>query len=188
MKKLMTIVIAIVIIAGFTSTTKAQISLGLKAGIALPMGTPFSDGYGMGFGASAIGEYALNENMAIGLNIGYYAFSGKNMPSGYEASIGIIPILADFKYYFATEGFRPYVGAGLGMYMVSSSVTTPVVTVNGYTYGGKVTGSDSRFGFDPKVGFWMGEAFKYGASIEYNIASDFNHLGINIGFIYQLGK
>jgi hypothetical protein len=34
----------------------------------------------------------------------------------------------------------------------------------------------------------MGEGFKYGACIDYNIVSNANHLGINIGFIYPLGK
>ena len=175
MKKLLTIVLAIVLIAGFTSTTKAQISIGAKAGIALPMGT-FGDAFGLGFGGSAIGEYALNENMAVGLNIGYYTFGEKNS-SGVTYSV--IPILADFKYFFQTKGFMPYVGAGLGMYMGTTKIDF---------LGTSVSSSTSDFGFSPKVGFWMGEGFKYGACIDYNIVSNANHLGINIGFIYPLGK
>lgn len=171
MKKLMTIVLAIVLIAGFTSTSKAQISIGAKVGLALPMGT-FGDGFGMGFGGAAIGEYALNENMAVGLSLGFYSFGEKNS-SGITYSI--IPIVADFKYFFQTKGFMPYVGAGLGMYLGSVHYASA-----------SVSGSD--LGFSPKVGFWMGEGFKYGACLDYNIVSNSNHLGINIGFIYPLGK
>ena len=167
----MTIVLAVVLIAGFTSTSNAQISVGAKAGLALPMGI-FGDGYGMGFGGSAIGEYALNENMALGLNIGFYTFGEKNS-SGYTFSV--IPIVADFKYFFATEGFMPYAGAGLGMYM-------------GSVHFSGASASSSEFGFSPKVGFWMGEEFKYGASLDYNIVSGANHVGINVGIIYALGK
>jgi hypothetical protein len=68
----------------------------------------------------------------------------------------------------------PYVGAGLGMYMSS-------VNIDGAE-------SSSDFGFSPKVGFWMGDGFKYGACIDYNIISDANHLGISVGVIYPLGK
>ncbi|MFZ4414263.1 MAG: outer membrane beta-barrel protein [Bacteroidales bacterium] len=188
MKKLMTIVLAIVLIAGFTSTSNAQISIGAKAGIALPMGT-FGDVYGLGFGGSAIGEYALNENMAVGLNIGYYTFSGKDLPAGYSSTFSVIPIIVDYKYFFQTEGFMPYVGAGLGMYLETAKTTTPSITVGSITIPGMdVSASESKFGFAPKVGFWMGDGFKYGASLEYNLLSDFNHLGINVGFIYPLGK
>jgi hypothetical protein len=184
MKKLMTIVLAIVLIAGFTSTTKAQISIGAKAGIALPMGT-FGDAVGLGFGGSAIGEYAINENMAVGLNIGYYTFSGKTIAGFDMPSYSIIPILADFKYFLQTEGFRPYVGAGIGMYMSSMADYTMTMFGTTVTVPG---GSTSDFGFSPKVGFWMGDGFQYGACIDYNIVSNANHLGINVGFIYPLGK
>ncbi|MCX6232369.1 MAG: outer membrane beta-barrel protein [Bacteroidetes bacterium] len=178
----MTIVLAIVLIAGFTSKSSAQISIGAKAGIALPMGT-FGDGYKMGFGGAALGEYSLNENMSIGLSIGYYSFSGKDFFDG--ISLSIIPIVADFKYYFADKGFMPYVGAGLGMYMSSTSDYSKTV------YGVTITvpgGSSSDFGFSPKVGFWMGDSFKWGACLDYNIVSNANHLGFNVGILYPLGK
>jgi hypothetical protein len=182
MRKLMTILLAIVLIAGFTTTSKAQISIGAKAGIAMPMGD-FGDSYGMGFGGSAIGEYALNDNMAVGLNVGFYTFGGKDLPSGVTASFNIIPIIADFKYFFMTEGFMPYVGAGLGMYMMTSKSETSLMSFSV---------SESGFGFAPKAGFWMGEGFKYGASLEYNIVSfastSVGHLGINVGVIYPIGK
>ncbi|MFZ4400656.1 MAG: hypothetical protein ACOYO1_11520 [Bacteroidales bacterium] len=177
MKKLMTIVLAVVLIAGFTSTSNAQISIGAKAGIALPMGT-FGDAVGMGFGGSAIGEYTLNDNMTLGLNIGVYSFAGKTISLPFLGDITgpsstIIPIIADFKYYFSAENFKPYAGAGLGMYMFNN-------------------GGGSNLGISPKVGFWMGDGFQYGASIDYNMifvtGGSNAYLGINVGILYPLGK
>ena len=174
MRKLMTILLAIVLIAGFTTTSKAQISIGANVGLAMPMGD-WSDGYNMGFGGSANGEYALNDNMSLGLNIGYYSFGGKT--DGYSWSF--IPIVADFKYSFMTEGFMPYAGLGLGMFMGTSKVDF---------MGISMSASESKFGFVPTAGFWMGDSFKWGASLKYNIVSDVSYLGINVGIIYPLGK
>ena len=136
-----------------------------------------------------IGDYALNENMAIGLNIGYYKFATKsNEIAGgpgyaYEyPALTIIPIIVDFKYVFKTEGFMPYVGAGLGVYVSKFAETT----LAGYVVASSSSSSD--FGFSPKVGFWMGDGIKYGASLEYNMVSNANHLGINVGLAFPLGK
>ncbi len=182
----MTIVLAIVLIAGFTSKSSAQISVGAHAGIALPMGT-FGDLFKMGFGGTANGEYALNETMSIGLNVGYYTFSAQDAFDGYKWSF--IPILADFKYSFATEGFMPYVGAGIGMYMASATVKIPSYTIGGVTYGGgEATASDSKFGFFPTVGFLMGENMKFGINAKYNMVSDANYLTVGANILFPLGK
>ncbi len=172
MRKIVTILLAIFLIAGFTNTSKAQISIGGNAGIALPMGS-WNSAVGMGFGASANGEYEFKENMFIGLNIGYYSFGEKNS-SGVSASF--IPIVADFKYFFQTEGFMPYAGAGLGMFMETAKASF---------LGVSTSASTSGFGFVPMVGFWMGDGFKYGASLKYNAVGD-AFLGVNFGVIYPL--
>ena len=178
----MTILLAVILIAGFSSVSNAQISIGAKAGIAMPMGD-FGDGYNMGFGGVATGEYSLNDNMSLGLNIGFYTFGGKDLPSGVTASFNVIPIIADFKYYFQTEGFIPYAGLGLGLHMQTSKYSASIIDVST---------SESNFAIIPKAGFWMGDDFKWGASLEYNIVSfaenSVGHLGINVGILYPLGK
>ncbi len=175
MKKLMTILAAILLVAGISSTTNAQIGVGANAGIAMPMGT-FGDAYDMGFGGSAYGQYSLSETMTLGLNIGYYSFGGK-VSSDYSWSY--VPVVADFKYILSTENFKPYLGFGLGFYNATSKVSI---------LGISVSASESKFGFAPMAGFWMGEDFKWGASLSYNAVSDASYLGINVGVVYPLGK
>jgi hypothetical protein len=178
MKKFATIFMAIMLVAGVSYTVKAQIGIGANAGLAMPMGS-FGDAYNMGFGGSAYGQYTLNDQMTIGLNIGYYSFSGKNVPSGSDISWSYMPVVADFKYMLSSEKFMPYVGLGLGLYSASSKVEI---------MGISASASESKFGFAPMVGFWMGDDFKWGANLSYNAVSDASYLGINIGIVYPLGK
>ena len=181
MKKKLTIGLVVLLLAGFTSPVKAQMSIGATGGIALPMGT-FGDVVKTGFGGSVFGEYGLSKNLALGLNIGYYSFSGKSMRiSGYDitSNESITPIVADLKYFFATEGFMPYVGAGLGFYMLNASASAA---------GNSASVSMNKFGFAPKIGFWVGEIVKFGANIDYTSIAQEKYLGINVGIIYPLGK
>jgi len=175
MKKLMTFFLAILLIAGFSGKVNAQIGIGANAGIAMPMGD-FGDVYDMGFGGSAYGQYSLSETMTIGLNIGYYSFGGKVSS---DFSWSYVPVVADFKYILSTENFKPYVGLGLGFYNATSKVNM---------LGVSLSASENKIGFAPMAGFWMGEGFKWGANLSYNIVSDASYLGINVGIVYPLGK
>lgn len=72
-----------------------KFSIGLEA--ALPLGT-FADDFSFGIGGSAQADYSVAEKLALTLNAGYISFSGKTI-SGYKTpSIGLIPVLAGFKY------------------------------------------------------------------------------------------
>lgn len=178
MKKLTTFLVALFLIAGISGNVNAQIGIGANAGLAMPMGD-FGDAYNMGFGGSVYGQYTLSDQMTLGLNIGYYSFGGKNLPANTDLSWSYIPVVADFKYMLSKENFMPYLGLGLGFYNASSKVEL---------MGISVSASESKFGFAPMAGFWMGEDFKWGANLSYNIVSDASYLGINIGIVYPLGK
>ena len=196
MKKLRIIVLLVVVMAGLTSTAIAQFSIGANAGVGMSVGS-FAQKYNMGFGGTANATYTLKENMSIGFNAGFYAFKGSDFPANINQSTRIIPIFADFKYFFDTEGFMPYVGAGIGMYLVSESHTTPDIPANivgGATLSPAIpseekSSSNAKFGVAPTLGFWLGDGLKYGANVTYNIIfSDASYIGVNIGVIYPLGK
>ena len=196
MKKIISIAFVILLIIGFTSATKAQISVGAKLGVAMPVGS-FAQGYNMGFGGYATVAYSLNNKMDLGFNMGFYAFKGTDFPANKNPSTRIIPIFADFKYFLNTEGFRPYVGAGAGVYLVYNSYTspfTPAVIVGGAMLAPEklqqdISSNSKKFGVSPTVGFWLGDGLQYGASVTYNIIfSDASHIGINIGIIYTLSE
>ena len=196
MKKIISIAFVVMLIVGITSATKAQISVGAKLGVALPVGS-FAQGYNMGFGGYASAAYSLNDKMDLGFNMGFYAFKGADFPANNNPSTRIIPIFADYKYYLNTEGFRPYVGAGAGVYLVYNSYTSPFEPAK--TAGGVVlvaekqqqehSSNSKKFGVSPTVGFWLGDGLQYGASVTYNITfSDASHIGFNIGIIYTLSE
>ena len=196
MKKLLRIAWVVLLIAGFTSEAGAQFSLGANLGVAMPVGS-FEQKYNMGFGGYASLAYTINAKMSIGLNAGFYAFKGTDFPAGSNPSTRILPIFLDFKYYLNTEGFLPYVGAGLGLYSVFTSTTTPDVPAN--FVGGlmvapaspsfKRLDSSGKFGISPTVGFWVGDELKFGASVTYHIIiSDAANIGVNIGMLYSFGN
>lgn len=192
MKKLMMLMLAVILMAGFSSQSFGQIKIGANAGIGLPMGD-FGDGYKMGFGGSVEGKYFLNDKIAVGASIGYYSFTLKDemltilqsfSESITDSKYTVMPILATVDYYFATEGFKPYVGAGVGLYSAKIKVSDSKLG------DGEETSSD--MGIAPTVGFCYGlsEKIDLNVNAKYNMifteGSSTTYLGINAGIIVAL--
>lgn len=122
MKKFIKTVAAALIVTAFTTNANAQFSVGLDA--ALPLGD-FSDASSFGFGLSLGYDFPLSDQMSVGGQAGYTFFPAKTpdlAPDDYSASYSVVPILGNFKYYFAdnTNGF--YGMASLGISIFSSKV------------------------------------------------------------------
>jgi hypothetical protein len=66
-------------------------------------------------------------------------------------------------YYFSNEKFRPYVGAGMGMYSLAGVASS---TSSG---GVAASASQSKIGFYPRIGFDLGH---FNINIDYNILGD----------------
>lgn len=94
----------------------AQVKVGINGGVQLPMGD-FKDLSKTGFGGGLKGEYMLNPNMGVGLNLGYYAFDGKDLGL-YKIKTTMIPVTANYTYYFGEGSFKPYAGIDLGVYIL----------------------------------------------------------------------
>lgn len=181
MKKLLLSLAAVAV--GFAAS--AQISIGAYGGLALPMGD-LSDGkYKMGFGGGVAGNYSLNDNMTVGANIGYYSFTNE---ASDDITMTSLPIMATFNYYFADEGFKPFVGAEVGMSMVTSKFNI---------LGISAEGKSTAFGFGLVGGaaYGMSDNLDLFAAVKYNqfsLGGDLNgtlsYLPINIGILYKLGN
>lgn len=185
MKNLLKFTFAILLIAGFTNESKAQINIGAQFGIALPMETSFSDYNKMGFGGLLEGNYFITENISLGINAGYYSFSGKDVDvvgiGDKYPNFSVIPIIVKGDYYFTTSGFMPYGGVSLGIYMMKMDE----ITIASVKFPSE---SDSKFGFSPHLGFLTGEDIKFGAEASYNIIEDASYLNINFKVLFPLGK
>ncbi|MDT8413126.1 MAG: outer membrane beta-barrel protein [Vicingaceae bacterium] len=122
------------IVTAFTTNANAQFNAGID--IALPLGD-FSDASSFGIGASVGYDFPLSDQMSVGGQIGYTYFSAKTpdfAPDDFSASYGAIPLLGNFKYYFAdnTNGFYAMASAGFTIFRYSQEFTFETIDfVNG---------------------------------------------------------
>ncbi|MBL7849653.1 MAG: hypothetical protein JNN04_02040 [Cyclobacteriaceae bacterium] len=162
----------LVLAFSFFAVTGAFAQFSVGAELALPMGTPFSDGFNMGFGASANYQKPINDNLSWTAYAGFQSYGGKNLPSGVSATFTMIPIMGGVKYYFTESGNGFYGEFDLGIFFASSSVS-----------GGGFSGSasDSKFGFTPALGYRL-NAFDLG--VRYNLISDANNLAFRVAYVF----
>ncbi|MDR1679558.1 MAG: porin family protein [Prevotellaceae bacterium] len=162
-------------------SVNAQWKVGANLGLQVPTGT-FGDVSGTGFGLAANGEYLATENIGIGAQLGYYSFGEKESGSG---SWSIVPITVTGKYYFMTEGLKPYAGLDLGFYSLSYEVDLGIL-------GANVSTSETKFGLAPVVGlqYDFSDNWALDANLKYNYITTsgdaVTSFGINVGVVYSI--
>ncbi len=159
-------------------------------GVAIPSG-------GAGVMFNMEGNYNILDNMNVGIRYGT-AFMVKNITSDeFEEDIeadmgGNSSILATTDYFFTTSSsFTPFVGGGLGYYMLSN------ISVSDFDSDEDVS-VDGKFGFMLRGGFEVG---KFRLSMEYDIVpktevdDDFadyeiknSYFGITAGMFFGGGR
>lgn len=169
----------------------------------------FKVGLGLGYGVPSEGSggvllylepmYRVMDQLAVGLRIETAAFLGQPISgtSITTAGFAVGSYTVNGQYYFGNNTFRPFVGAGLGMFMAAGTSTD---LGNGNVY---VQASTSLFGFYPRVGFDLGH---FNFSIDYNLipaqetqvnlgafgvqtqTSNYSYIGIRIGGSIGGGK
>lgn len=148
----------------------AQFHFELGPNFNLPQGD-FADAYDLGIGFYFEPKYALNDNIDLGLTVGFNAFAGADFAGASYGATSALAILPNATYRFSTNKVTPYAGLGLGLYnFKGAEVTIGTVTAEGE--------SESKFGFAPRAGVYVGR-LNLGAA--YNIVSDANYLQINLG-------
>jgi len=153
-------------------------------------GMPTGDGYDAGIGFYLHPKYGLNDQFLVGLKYEGAVIGGST--DGVDIST-INSVLATANYYFNTNSFRPFVGAGLGMYSLGSAEFDVTATSGSAT--ATVEGDidfGTKFGFAPEVGFSLGH---FDMALQYNmimgVDSDFeskNYFAIKVGFHFGGGK
>lgn len=161
MKIVKNAILSLVVALGAMSFANAQM---MRAGVnvtpSLPLGD-FADeeGYaaGFGIGGSLFGNYYFNENVHAGLEVAYRLYSVD--VEGVDDSYTFLPIQATAAYHTDAEAELDfYVGTGLGLFVVSS-------TVEGAE-------SESYFGFTPRAG------------VSYEISDAMRlHGGLSFGYV-----
>lgn len=179
MKKILFVAafLSVAISSNSQSTNYKAFKVDLTFGYAIPS----ADASGVKGGVTFTLEphYRITDDIAVGVR-----FEGAAL--GYQvagSSDPKISVLASYcatgEYYFMKGGFRPFAGAGLGIFS-SSSVTV------GSGNSAAVIAGVSKFGYFPRLGFETGH---FRVAGEYNILPDkAGYLAFKLGFFFGGGK
>ncbi len=159
-----------------------QMRLTMQLGVEAPTGD-FGDQAATGFGINGTFEYWQNTPLAFTGSIGYNHFGAAgDLPDEWDYSLSDVPILLGLRYYLSRGDFHPYLGAELGIHILTSSRTR---TEGNSTI--TVDETNSRFGLDPLLGFryHLSQSTDLDFNMKYNIITteggNTNFLGINGG-------
>ena len=120
------LVVMLALIATPASSQKTKMDVSVGGDILYPVGGDFSDFYGLGYGGSVQWQYNLTPQAALGAEIGYFNWGGKDIAGSSTSypSFGGLPLRALGKYYFSPPGReRIYAIAELGMFFGSTGDT-----------------------------------------------------------------
>lgn len=170
------IILSVFALAMACSVSMAQFSAGAELG--LPMGTPFSDFSGIGFGAFAKYQKELADKMNWTASVGFQSFSGKTVKVTFfdfntgttvtrdvtSNSITLIPVLGGVQYYFNELNNGFYASGDLGFVFASGGAA-----------------SETKFAIVPGLGYRTG---KLDFNVRYSLVSDLNSLGLRVGYVF----
>lgn len=200
MKKLilsLVVVVAAAVSSYAQTTVYKPFRVGLGGGYAIPGG----EGSKGGILFYVEPAYAINDNLQFGLRLetalivrGYASDVNGTSNSNIDVA-GVGSYTVNGQYYFNTNRFRPFIGAGLGLFSFASASFSDA---NG-NVDDSSSASFSKLGFYPRVGF---DAGHFTLSLDFNIvgANDVelpgggknsfknNYVGIRFGGFFGGGK
>lgn len=189
MKKFFYVTVLAVLVSTFTYAQEYK-----KFKVGLGMGYAMASGNGASGGVLFTLEpaYRLQDNLSVGLRM-ESAIIARGFANTQSASLSVAALSSytvNGQYYLGHTGFRPFVGAGVGMYSlgaISETASSSSGTVD--------IAAESKIGFYPRVGF---DVSHFNMTIDYNIiptttgssGNDIknSYLGIRVGFFFGGGK
>jgi outer membrane protein X len=205
MKKLLFVSIAVLTISIVNAQSTGGQFNPFKVDIAVGGAIPSGSGAKGGVSFALEPKYAVMDQLSAGLRLeaalmarGFVASDGESASAKIAAAASY---LATGDYYFSNNTFRPFVGAGVGIFKLASA-SFDDSNING-TPG---TGSATKFGGMVRAGF---ELMHFRLGIEYNlvgnstesetytesgqtytstISSKNSYLGIKLGFFIGGGR
>ena len=178
-----------------TSFSYAQDYKKFRVGVGLGYAVASGTGSGGGIIFAVEPSYRLQDNLSLGLKMEAAAIArgySQAISSGASISVaGIGSYTLNGQYYFGSgSSFRPFAGAGLGLYSLAA------VTVDSGGSSGTAAAAESKIGFYPRVGFDLGH---FNVTVDYNMigstkdaagAGEFknNYFGFRIGGYFGGGK
>jgi outer membrane protein W len=189
MKKLLSLIVLILTVA---ITSHAQEFKKFKVGIGGGYASPSGSGSKGGILFYLEPAYRITDAIQVGLRM-ESAIVARGFSSSSTLGDGDLELKAigsytlNGQYYFSNNTFRPFVGAGFGIYSLASSKLEDSNSVTDASIA-----SESKFGFYPRIGF---DVRHFTLSIDYNIVSSSlagqlknSYLGIRIGGFFGGGR
>jgi len=178
MKKTLGLALALAMTASaaFAEAPEKKIELGINGGIALAT----TAGYDLGFGGQVTGLYRIDENLGVGLGIGYDTFSVTGASGWSSADLSFLALL---KYAFGSEATKPYVlvDAGLSSYIVS-------LTILGVSASAST--SYPEIGGGAGIQFPMGDSSNFFVQAAANViiatGGTFTYIPVDVGVNFDL--
>lgn len=179
----------------FTVAVKAQEFKKFKVAVGGGYARPGGEGAKGGVLFYLEPAYRIADNLSVGLRMEsaliVRGFSN-DVPSGVDLDIaGIGSYTLNGQYYFNNNNFRPFVGAGIGLFSLSAVKYDDSDGANQVAVA-----SGSKFGFYPRVGFDLNH---FTVSLDYNLipatkspatGGEFknSYLGVRIGGFFGGGR
>jgi hypothetical protein len=147
---------------------------GAKSSTTVAVGGIRSEAKANGFNASLLYTHWLREYLSLTLSAGFLAGEASSTSGMFgfnQQASAVVPFLLGLRYYLPKPGpddaVRPFLSAAIGMYVGMEAKNTVLVQEarSEAVLGGRVGGG---------IDFLLGNHFKLGANIGYNLASDFS--------------
>jgi outer membrane protein W len=190
MKKILAIACLLAFAAGAAQAQDfKKFRVGVDAGYAIPGGNGAKGGVCFAIEPG----YRVNDALLIGLRLESAALIrgfSEDVGSADLKVAGIGSYTVNGQYYFSNEGFRPFVGAGLGLF----SLAAVEFSASGSGSTQQAAVAETKFGFYPRVGF---DANHFTLQLEYNLipatkidGGEFknSYIGIKIGGFFGGGR
>ena len=188
MKNLIKISTVLLFVAVFSDNIKAQVkgSAGLELGFAL------ESNFGIMYGVSGGGEYAMGDKGGITATVGYI-FNTPDVSGFDKYSLNFLPIQLGYKYYFDSNESGFYAHGQFGVHMMMSSIEYTFTTydVDPVTFQltpreEKISESDSQTNLSYAIGagYLVNENIDLGLRYNSIIADggDFSYIAVRAAY------
>jgi hypothetical protein len=174
-------------------SASAQVYKPFKVNVSVGYAKPFNAGVSGGFLVAVEPKYGISDHFDLGLRL-ESAFVARGITRNGNTTTSDVGAFGSYlitgNYLFGTEGIRPFIGAGVGLYSVASGGS--VTVTDGQTPQEVNFVSDTKFGGMIRAGIKTGH---FVAAVEYNaapttdntigttkISSENAYLGVKVGF------
>lgn len=180
------------------TTMNAQVNIAANFVFAFPNGN-FGDIASPATGGSIEVNYFLGERFLLGIEAQYTNFAN-NSDAIFDIDMQSIPIILKAEYYLSDTKLRPFIGLGLGYYIVTGDINLGT-SGNGLSFDLNGYGLSPRFGFvydfsdNSAVVFNMEYNIIYGQEYESQAIKDLldpftqsNYFSLVVGYRFTFGS